>query len=158
MFNRKYTSSNGGFFIVMLVFGGVPPNFNRQGYWLFWGSMYIFQIPSEQGNRSDTPMPGPIRCILPFLLQKWILTLVQKETSLWGFTHFPLKNDYLRKGSWGASTCEPERDCQLMESTVNSAPLAIHQFTIDLSRVIKWDPFLGDQTLQMYGNFEGFPI
>ena len=24
--------------------------------------------------------------------------------------------------------------------------------------VIRWDPYWGDQTMQMYGNFEGFPL
>ena len=27
-----------------------------------------------------------------------------------------------------------------------------------IQTIIKWDPFWGDQTMQMYGNFKGFPL
>ena len=30
--------------------------------------------------------------------------------------------------------------------------------TKDLTEVIKWDPFWGVQTVQMYDDFEGFPL
>ena len=31
-------------------------------------------------------------------------------------------------------------------------------FTVLFSGVIKWDPFWGNQTMPIYGNFEGFPF
>ncbi len=29
---------------------------------------------------------------------------------------------------------------------------------LGIAGVVKWDPVLGDQTMQLYGNFEGFPL
>ena len=34
----------------------------------------------------------------------------------------------------------------------------IRAFLGDRTGGIKWDPFDGDQTMQMYGDFEGFPL
>ena len=38
----------------------------------------------------------------------------------------------------------------------NLAPLEKEEFTTR-TRIVQWDPFGGNQTMQMYGNFEGFP-
>ena len=31
-------------------------------------------------------------------------------------------------------------------------------FSMDKAGVMKWNPFWGNQTMRIYGNFEGFPL
>ena len=40
----------------------------------------------------------------------------------------------------------------------NPSPLDMVNVGSHYSGVIKWDPFWGNQTMQMYGKFEGFPL
>ena len=92
MFNRKYTSSNGGFFIVILVLGGEAPTSTDRG--IDYSGVQCIYFKSLQNRETEVTR----QCQVPFaasylsfffVVEVEVLTLVQKETSLWGFTHFP---------------------------------------------------------------------